>query len=1093
MNSRYKILHFEADPSDADLIHTELRKILRNCEVTWVSDIDMYSETLQKETFQLIVSDYEAHKNIEMDCLNLAKKHQFECPFIYVADAPGDAAVLETLKDGADDYVLKKGLEKLSQSVIRITQKSTVIPSTDEPLKNMHNFNPHVLDALMNKIIVINNEGVIMYSNKAWQESILELGGGKYKHLVTGSNYLENLDHMKESQATIKYISERICAVISGNEEYFSYDYILTGHEHTEWFNMQVTPCVDFHGAVISHTNITNRMLSESSYKINGDEFVSLPEHTPNCILQVSPSLIIVDANQDVFSLTKKELIGASILSIFDPKNRDQIKANLQEVLTTKKSKYALATREIDGSTIRTEISVECVQNDSGNIDFLIVVLRDFRDFFEHYLKLERKNRELQLLHQINQIGLNKDQNMDDLTCKSLELIPQLLPSEHQQFYTFHSNEQGLELSQEYPPLPINNNSSVERGVFGSVKQLIPWIPNHSELFTSIIEDRTIVTYDSKEISECLNHSIQTFEAGSQVKKVNAINHIKTLIVVPIQTNQMTLGAYVITSSVVVNLAEIAALERYLIGVKAVIVQKFVEQDLYNKELKYRTLFEENVAGVYLTDLNDRFVSCNRAYAEILGLSSPEDVIGKHQEELYEILETEVIESSQQGNCRARESHIVTKDGNEIYLLENYSTVTSQSGLPLYLQGTVFHITKQKLSEIQIHESEYKYKSLFENLAEGIIYTDTNGYILSVNPGLCRILGYSEDQMIGKLSYDFLVNPEKGRRLLNELDSDLEGAHGFYELKFVSQSGGIVLTQLASTPSYDRDKKLVGVMSIIIDITERKLVEKEKLRMKQQFTRELEYKVAERTEALESARWELAKSLEKEKELSQLKSRFVSTASHQFRTPLSVIQSSMGVLAMQTERMSEEFRPQFDKIYDRIKDQIERMTDLMNDVLIIGKINAGNVAVRMESSDATEICRNVIASYHQILHARQLTLVVNGIVRDIVVDSKLLEHALSNFISNALKYSPDDSECAVLVEFDDTTVSIAIRDEGIGIPKSELAHLFEPFYRAANATKFLGTGLGTTIAKEYIEMIGGTVEVKSALGEGSEFIIKFNQ
>lgn len=436
------------------------------------------------------------------------------------------------------------------------------------------------------------------------------------------------------------------------------------------------------------------------------------------------------------------------------------------------------------------------------------------------------------------------------------------------------------------------------------------------------------------------------------------------------------------------------------------------------------------------------------------------------------------------------ESTIKTKNGELRYI--SWTAMSHAKEQSFYCIGRDF--TEKRNIQLRIEESERRYRGLFQRMNEGLFRSDENGVILTVNPGFCRMLGYRQSEIVGRNGYELLLDKETAQHLRQKIKYRKKGKPGLYETTFIHKNGSKVWAQVSSTPDYDSNGHFIGVMSIILDITERKKAEKEALAMKEQFTRQLEQKVTERTLELENAQRELAKSLKKEKELGRLKSHFVSTASHQFRTPLSVIQSSIGILSMHIEASEkdgslESFKVNFEKIYKRMTEQIQRMTELMDDVLILGKINDGNIPLRMEPQALVPVCKEVLRDLEAYVKGSKIELKVTGKPRDLCFDKKLFEHALSNIISNALKYSPEDVMPTVEVHFKKKSAEIIVTDQGIGIPADELKHLFEPFYRASNAKDYNGTGLGTAIAKEYIELIGGTIEAHSELGKGSQFII----
>lgn len=258
------------------------------------------------------------------------------------------------------------------------------------------------------------------------------------------------------------------------------------------------------------------------------------------------------------------------------------------------------------------------------------------------------------------------------------------------------------------------------------------------------------------------------------------------------------------------------------------------------------------------------------------------------------------------------------------------------------------------------------------------------------------------------------------------------------------------------------------------------------------FNLSLEEKVKKRTRDLELAQYELQQTLQKEKELNDLKSRFVATASHQFRTPLTIIQSSLAYLKMQQDKLTDDFKPVFSKSHLRISRQIENMTLLMNEVLILEKINIGKKPPKTETVSLLELCKEVTGNYNQIQpDGREMLLTVNGLSRTIEVDPEQIEHALSNLISNAFKYSLGKRSPELTIDFNPKSIQVTVKDYGLGIPSDEMEHLFEPFYRASNVHEVSGSGLGTAIAKEYIEMNNGSVSVSSKQNKGTEFVITF--
>jgi len=239
---------------------------------------------------------------------------------------------------------------------------------------------------------------------------------------------------------------------------------------------------------------------------------------------------------------------------------------------------------------------------------------------------------------------------------------------------------------------------------------------------------------------------------------------------------------------------------------------------------------------------------------------------------------------------------------------------------------------------------------------------------------------------------------------------------------------------------------------------------------------------------------ELDYSLSKEKELGQLKTSFVSIASHQFRTPLAVIQSNTELLEMLNDMDVKQEPEKYKKITNRIIGAISKMTDLMDEVLVLGKLTSGNIHYKPEDLDLVEFSNVLIQQFNSIQKdGRTLDVIINSVPYTVWLDPKLLGHALTNLITNAFKYSVGKDNPELCIHFKPTEVVLSVKDYGLGIPEEEQLHLFEPFFRAVNVTEIQGTGLGLSIAKEYVEVNKGQITAASVLGEGSCFAITFKR
>ena len=240
--------------------------------------------------------------------------------------------------------------------------------------------------------------------------------------------------------------------------------------------------------------------------------------------------------------------------------------------------------------------------------------------------------------------------------------------------------------------------------------------------------------------------------------------------------------------------------------------------------------------------------------------------------------------------------------------------------------------------------------------------------------------------------------------------------------------------------------------------------------------------------AIERKRYEvtLRNALIKEKDLNELKSRFVSMVSHEFRNPLAAIQSSSDLLSNYSDRMPEE---QNTKHFNSIRTQIQHLTLLLNDMLEFNKAESVGLQFHPLPIDFRASCQVVVDEMQQLAGRREIKFIVNGLVEAVEMDTNLLRRALLNLLSNAVKYSPDGSVIEFSVTRGKEEIVLCIQDQGIGIPEEELSRLFEVFHRATNVGNIPGTGLGLAIVKQAVEAHGGTIAVDSQLTVGTTFTI----
>ncbi|MEN9346904.1 MAG: hypothetical protein RLZZ77_415 [Bacteroidota bacterium] len=394
--------------------------------------------------------------------------------------------------------------------------------------------------------------------------------------------------------------------------------------------------------------------------------------------------------------------------------------------------------------------------------------------------------------------------------------------------------------------------------------------------------------------------------------------------------------------------------------------------------------------------------------------------------------------------------------------------------------------------------TESRFESIFNHVNEGILIANAKGEIIVVNPKCYQMFGYGEQELKGK-TVEVLIPGEYTNRHIQYRESYME--------KPTKRPMGRNFTlyglrkdesrfPLEISLSYYHSPEGLYVIAFIIDITER-YEQQEKIRRINEelkvLNETLEKKVNERTlvlkEALhdlEASRDELTNALEKEKELNEMKSRFISMASHEFRTPLSTVLSSVSLIGKYDQIEDQEKR---EKHILRIKGAVQSLTEILNDFLSIGKLEEGKVMAHPVQMNLRETMEEMAAEMQalaktgQVIHTR-----IEG-EDSLVLDKQLLRNILINLLANAIKFSNEDKPIYLSAIHANGSLEVTVKDEGVGIPEEDQKHLFERFFRGKNVSNIQGTGLGLNIVLKYLELLDGQITFKSELEKGTSFVV----
>lgn len=391
-------------------------------------------------------------------------------------------------------------------------------------------------------------------------------------------------------------------------------------------------------------------------------------------------------------------------------------------------------------------------------------------------------------------------------------------------------------------------------------------------------------------------------------------------------------------------------------------------------------------------------------------------------------------------------------------------------------------------------ESGQLLKAIIDNAIEGIITIDKQGIVESINPAALLLFGYEADEVIGKNISYLMPEPYKSAHdgyLHNYLSTGVKKIIGIgREVKGLKKDGSTFPFRLSvSEVNYENRKIFTG---FVHDLTKQKEAEDQLLN----YTEELEEKVNTRTQdlinlvsELELTKEDLSKSLEKEKELGQLKSRFVSMASHEFRTPLSSVQLSATLIDKYAHKQD---LVNIEKHVKKIKGSVELLTNILNDFLSLERLETGQTLVRFGEINLVKFSEEIIEEMRTITKQNQNIVYQHTGNKDAVsLDPNLLKSAIINLISNSIKYSGENTFIEFNTELSDNKCTIEVKDNGIGIPIEEQKYLLEPFFRANNTGKIPGTGLGLNIVKRYVTLMNGDITWISKQDEGTTFKLTF--
>jgi two-component system sensor kinase FixL len=384
--------------------------------------------------------------------------------------------------------------------------------------------------------------------------------------------------------------------------------------------------------------------------------------------------------------------------------------------------------------------------------------------------------------------------------------------------------------------------------------------------------------------------------------------------------------------------------------------------------------------------------------------------------------------------------------------------------------------------------------SIIQNAIDGIITIDDRGKVESINPSACKLFLCTPEDVIGKNVSTLMPQPDSRlhdayiHRYQRTADPHIIGIGR--EVMGLRKDGTVFPFRLAVSEVPYLGRKIYA--GFIHDLTREKEAEeqlKEYAAHLEELVENRTHSLKETVQALQQAKEEVSTSLEKEKELGQLKSRFVSMASHEFRTPLSAVQLSASLI--------DKYAAPFDnanitKHVAKIKNAVGNLTGILNDFLSLEKLEAGKVEPSFAAFDLVKLAEEITEEMQLVAKQNQNIIYQHtGVSSMVQLDQNLLRNCAINLIGNAIKYSGENSFIEFITEINENDCIITIKDNGIGIPDADQKHLFEAFFRAHNTGNIPGTGLGLNIVARYAGLMNGRIEFKSNVNQGTSFTITF--
>jgi PAS domain S-box-containing protein len=845
-----------------------------------------------------------------------------------------------------------------------------------------------------------------------------------------------------------------------------------------EWASSTKVPLRSLDGAIIGLVgitrDITERKHTELALRESEARYRLLAENVTDVIAKISPNGIrtfITPSCYQLLGYSPEELVGKPGFEIVHPDDRLQSQSVLAQAIGTSKPSFSMTQRVLhkDGHYIWVEVANTIVHDAVTNaVVEIIGVIRDIRERKQAEAALSTRiqaelefQNYLKALHDIT-IELTQIDDLDTFYQRTVELGLERLGFDRLAIFlydamsgkavgTYGTDQQGKLVDERHIEFMPNPQGILLRAF------------ERSERF--YLDEHVALQNNMEAVGFGWNAATVLWNGTQRLGWLVADNLISQKppsksILEALGLYALTVGTLLAQKQVQIALRESEDQFRHIA----------VELELVATELERQRSFLRNVIDVtpnviFVKDYDGHFVLANRMLGQLHNMTA-EALIGKTDADINPLLDEvkgfievdrRVIDT---GEPLFLEERVTDANGLKHWFHTTKVQIISMDGQSKYVLGVATDITERKKTETALRESEEKFRMLVEAAPVAIIIANQAGHITLVNDQAQNLFGYDRSEMLEQpvemLLPEHLHQHHVQHRTRYLTAPTIRPMGSGLELQALRKDQTLFPVEIEL--SYIKTSHDLLVMSFVVDVTERK-----------------------------QAELALRQALAKEKELGDLKTRFVSMASHEFRTPLSTILALTETLSAYRHKLSDE---QISQRLIKITDQVSHLKEIMEDVLLLARIQARRVEFNPAKVDLDALCRSVLDEFQSGIDTNhRLEYTRNTAVYPIELDRKLMRQIISNLVSNAIKYSPADKPVQVTLEFVADTLILKVRDAGIGIPETDLQHLFEPFHRAANVGTISGTGLGLVITKEAVELHGGTISVESQVDVGTTFTV----